>query len=148
MGSYCSSGLEVGALPLPLSWACWVQERGTNKQGVFIVENWQLMFKGCASSPAWEIRTGKNFKEALEGELVCSFPSTTTKTAELTGRRARMAAASPYLVEAYGKLHDILSDCIESGRLTEADLPDDYKAIVEQLAGPCLDAMARVEGGV
>lgn len=32
----------------------------------------------------------------------------------------------------YGKLHDILSDCIESGRLSAADLPDDYAALVEQ----------------
>lgn len=39
--------------------------------------------------------------------------------------------------EAYGRLHDFLSDAIEAGRLTEADIPDDYAAIVEQLAGPC-----------
>lgn len=32
----------------------------------------------------------------------------------------------------YGNLHDILSDCIESGRLSAADLPDDYAALVEQ----------------
>ena len=32
----------------------------------------------------------------------------------------------------YGKLHDMLSDCIESGRLSTAELPDDYVALVEQ----------------
>lgn len=32
----------------------------------------------------------------------------------------------------YGKLHDILSDCMESGRLSAAELPDDYAAILEQ----------------
>lgn len=32
----------------------------------------------------------------------------------------------------YGKLHDMLSDCIEGGRLSAAELPDDYAAIVEQ----------------
>lgn len=34
---------------------------------------------------------------------------------------------------AYGRLHDIVSDCVESGRLSEADLPDDYQAIVQAL---------------
>ncbi len=33
----------------------------------------------------------------------------------------------------YGKLHDMLSDCMESGRLSAAELPDDYAALVEQL---------------
>src|ERR1700694_1213475 len=32
----------------------------------------------------------------------------------------------------YGKLHDMLSDCMESGRLSAAELPDDYAALVEQ----------------
>jgi hypothetical protein len=30
-------------------------------------------------------------------------------------------------------LWDMLSDCIEGGRLTEADIPDDYKALVKQM---------------
>lgn len=37
------------------------------------------------------------------------------------------------LHKTYGKLHDILSDCIEGGRLSAAALPDDYAAIVEQI---------------
>ena len=37
---------------------------------------------------------------------------------------------------AYGRLHDGLSDMIEGGRLTEADIPDDYQWLVKQLAGP------------
>lgn len=45
------------------------------------------------------------------------------------------------IVSSYGRLHDILSDTIESGRLTEADLPDDYQAIIQQLTGPCGQAM-------
>ena len=56
----------------------------------------------------------------------------------------RLIERAPDLLEtlsayrkAYGKLHDILSDCIEGGRLTAADLPDDYQAIVEQLCEPC-----------
>jgi hypothetical protein len=32
----------------------------------------------------------------------------------------------------YGKLHDMLSDCVESGRLSAAELTDDYAALVEQ----------------
>ena len=32
-----------------------------------------------------------------------------------------------------GGLHDMLSDMIEGGRLTEGDIPDDYAALVEQL---------------
>ena len=30
----------------------------------------------------------------------------------------------------YGRLHDIVSDCIEGGRIDEGVLPDDYKALV------------------
>jgi len=33
----------------------------------------------------------------------------------------------------YGNLHDMLSDCIESGRLSAAELPDDYAALEEQI---------------
>jgi predicted protein tyrosine phosphatase len=36
-------------------------------------------------------------------------------------------------VDAYEKLHDGLSDMIEGGRLTEADIPDDYQWLVETL---------------
>lgn len=32
----------------------------------------------------------------------------------------------------YGKLHDMLSDCMESGRLSAVELPDDYAALVKQ----------------
>lgn len=38
------------------------------------------------------------------------------------------------VVAGYDRLHDLLSDLIEGGRLKEADIPDDYQAIVEQLA--------------
>lgn len=34
----------------------------------------------------------------------------------------------------YNRLHDMLSDMIEGGRLREVDIPDDYRAIVELLA--------------
>lgn len=34
----------------------------------------------------------------------------------------------------YAELHDGLSDMIESGRLTAADIPDDYEWLVESLA--------------
>jgi hypothetical protein len=37
------------------------------------------------------------------------------------------------LLNAYFKLHDMLSDMIEDGRLTEGDIPEDYAALVEQL---------------
>ena len=37
------------------------------------------------------------------------------------------------LLNAYFELHDMLSDMIEGGRLTEGDIPDDYAALVEQL---------------
>ena len=36
-------------------------------------------------------------------------------------------------VKQYEKLHDGLSDMVESGRLTEADIPDDYQWLVETL---------------
>ena len=37
------------------------------------------------------------------------------------------------LLNAYFELHDMLSDMIEDGRLTEGDIPEDYAALVEQL---------------
>ena len=37
------------------------------------------------------------------------------------------------VVEQYERLHDGLSDMIEGGRLTEADIPDDYQWLVETL---------------
>ena len=42
----------------------------------------------------------------------------------------------------YEKLHDGLSDMIESGRLTEADIPDDYAWLVRTLAGDDGDAQS------
>ena len=36
-------------------------------------------------------------------------------------------------VNRYERLHDGLSDMIEDGRLTEADIPDDYQWLVETL---------------
>ncbi|MDA8139795.1 MAG: hypothetical protein M0036_14185 [Desulfobacteraceae bacterium] len=49
------------------------------------------------------------------------------------------------MTSAYGRLHDMLSDAIKGGRLTEADLPDDYRAIAEQLAGHCNKALEFAE---
>ncbi|CAN7297554.1 hypothetical protein LJR221_001460 [Agrobacterium tumefaciens] len=53
---------------------------------------------------------------------------------------AVLISASPDMFTAlnemrqqYGRLHDRLSDMIESGRVTEAALPDDYRAIVDLL---------------
>lgn len=108
---------------------------------------WHLMFTGVASTPDYTIRAGETFKEALTGPLICSFPETTSRTQEEVTANAKLVAAAPAMLhafrlyrQAYGKLHDMLSDCIESGRLTAADLPDDYHALVEQLAGPCTAA--------
>lgn len=41
-------------------------------------------------------------------------------------------------------LWDMLSDAIEGGRLTEADIPDDYEAFVEQMVS-CEGARYRRE---
>jgi hypothetical protein len=48
---------------------------------------------------------------------------------------------------AYGRLHDFISDAVEGGRLQEADLPDDYKAIVDQLEA-CATADAGAEAAI
>ncbi len=44
------------------------------------------------------------------------------------------AAALKTMHKAYGHLHDIVSDIVESGRLNEGDIPDDYQALVAALA--------------
>lgn len=36
-------------------------------------------------------------------------------------------------LKAYHRFHDQLSEIVESGRLTEAALPDDYRWLVESL---------------
>lgn len=38
------------------------------------------------------------------------------------------------LLASYRSFHDGLSDMIEDGRLTAADIPDDYKWLVDSLA--------------
>jgi len=47
----------------------------------------------------------------------------------------------------YARLHDFISDMIEGGRLTEADIPDDYAAIVDQLEN-CATADAGAETAI
>lgn len=37
------------------------------------------------------------------------------------------------LLAHHSKLHDMVSDMIEGGRLSEADIPDDYQALVDHL---------------
>lgn len=47
--------------------------------------------------------------------------------------RTGVEKASDMLLDGYSELHDGLSDMIESGRLTEADIPDDYQWLVQKL---------------
>lgn len=35
----------------------------------------------------------------------------------------------------WGKLHDVISDMVESGKISKSDFPDDYDAIVNALLG-------------
>ncbi len=44
------------------------------------------------------------------------------------------AAALKIMRKSYGRLHDMLSDMVEGGRLSEAEIPDDYQALVDALA--------------
>lgn len=48
--------------------------------------------------------------------------------------QADLALAAIARLRQYEKLHDGLSEMIESGRLTAADVPNDYQWIVETLA--------------
>lgn len=40
------------------------------------------------------------------------------------------------LLKRYKELHDGLSEMVESGRLTQADIPDDYEWLVERMLVP------------
>lgn len=42
--------------------------------------------------------------------------------------------------QAYARLHDLLAELIEGGRLCEVLASDDYEALVDQLSGPCAAA--------
>lgn len=54
----------------------------------------------------------------------------------LTGKEA-------HYVDKLERLWDMLSEAVEGGRLTEADIPDDYAALVSQM-GKCNAALAAV----
>ncbi len=49
------------------------------------------------------------------------------------GEPLKMGAAKDMLLGGYSELHDGLSDMIENGRLIEADIPDDYRWLVDKL---------------
>ena len=40
------------------------------------------------------------------------------------------------ILSLYQRLHDRLSDMVESGRLTQADIPDDYEWLVNEMLVP------------
>ena len=73
-----------------------------------------------------------------------------TKTGQSVSNRLQHTAAVTQALQAmykaYGRLHDGLSDMIEGGRLTEADIPNDYHWLVKQLAGST--ALANEQAGV
>jgi hypothetical protein len=71
-------------------------------------EKWQMMCAGPASTPDITIRVGASFKDALDGELVCSFPETNSKTSAAVYARAKAIAQLPALAEA---LQDIATWC-------------------------------------
>ena len=51
------------------------------------------------------------------------------------------------ILRAYGHLHDMLSDMIEGGELVAgSDHTEEYKALVDQLSGPCMEAMHKAKG--
>lgn len=65
-------------------------------------------------------------------------------TRDLQHQLQRTRSALQLMLEQYGRLHDALSDAIEGGRLTEADVPDDYQALVSLLvAARAADEVAK-----
>ncbi len=68
---------------------------------------------------------------------------------------AALIAAAPDLLEAcnlarkeWGKVHDIVSDLIEGGVLTESMIPDDYQALVVALEAASLSADYKTEKAI
>jgi len=51
----------------------------------------------------------------------------------MTTKTKRLMASLHEILQAHRRLQEMLSDAIDGGRLTEADIPDDYQAIVGQL---------------
>lgn len=62
------------------------------------------------------------------------FDMLSAETDGLTLEEVEQPAPNEALLAHYRRLHDGLSDMIEGGRLTEADIPDDYHWLVEMLA--------------
>jgi hypothetical protein len=79
-----------------------------------------------------------NAGEYLEALLADRAKRKISETALLIGiarvSERLLNARTREVLEAYGVLHDRVSDMIESGRLTERTIPDDYHWLVETLA--------------
>ena len=88
--------------------------------------------------------------DARTPDVVC-YRFSEPETAEMdarqlrvhAGQRSRLLEAAPDMRDAlkladssagYGGLHDLISDLIERGLLTEALLPDDYQALMKAVA--------------
>ena len=98
------------------------------------------MFSGVASTPDYSIRAGKTFKEALSGPIICTFPETTTKTAEEVTANAKLLFAAPLMLKA-------LEVCMEAIRNVPRDKesPEDKKLREAYLVA--LDAALDAKGG-
>jgi hypothetical protein len=72
-----------------------------------------------------------------------------TKSGQRLSNQLQQAAtvrkALQDMVAIYGRLHDGLSDMIDTGRLTAADIPDDYGWLVELLANSGNRAIQRAK---
>jgi hypothetical protein len=94
-------------------------------------EEWRRIDKSMSKRDVADIYAVETFDgPQYFGSLIECSEGASWKAADLEASLRTMRAA-------YGRLHDFLSDAIEGGRLKEADIPDDYAAIVAQLEGPC-----------
>lgn len=89
------------------------------------MSNWQAVFTGPGSTPDWTILEGATYKEAIKnGDIVCTLPETTSRTAGKVCERARLIVEAPNLLRfakaieqvVVGAGHNLCSTATEEER--------------------------------
>jgi hypothetical protein len=106
----------------------------TKKEGEASPLPWRVFRSGSKKRESISIRSGDDY-----GTAIMRVPLSNIEDAFLATRAVNAHAG---LVEAlkqaqasWGLLHDMVSDMIERGALTESMIPDDYMALTSALVG-------------
>ena len=110
---------------------------------------WHACFAGPASTPDFSIRAGATFRDSLHGPLICTFPKTTTRTAEEVSANVALVTKA---VSSFAPLHSMLTRLTEkvaranalqhSGGVIDAEDWSELFALVNESRGVLEEASA------